>query len=471
MNYISLNDVKVDNRVRECKEQDVISLAESIKTEGLIHPITISEDNTLIAGGHRLAAFKLLAQTDSRYNEIPFIRYEEYARDKGLLEDGKAVSKAQLKLLEIEENVKRKSMTWQEQALGIATYHELAKNIKGAGIWTHAQTAALFGVGQTWVSALLRVAKRLKNKNDSIWQCESITDAVQTLLKEKRQEVQKKLAESMKFKQKKATPTKQVKVEEKKEPLTSGINFVDNSDEAELFPRTELVSKDTIDLFYNKGDSLKKLFDFKGEFDHIITDPPYGISMDNFMNAESVERVKETHQVDSNLVLIKQFIDVARQCAKDTSFLCMWYDLDHHEKIQEWAKKYGWTSCRWNFVWCKTSPCINRTAQYNITKATEVCCIMRASSKAVLAQKRSTNWILADSVGTSPEHPFGKPNSVWRWLIDTVSFEGQTIIDPFAGCGSALASIFKAGRLPIGIDLDEKHILNGKNWLYKELNK
>ena len=467
MNTIHINDVKVIDRVRACRDVDVISLAKSIEAEGLIHPITISEDNTLIAGGHRLSAFKLLAEKDKKYEQIPYVRFEEYARSMGLLKEDEVVDKASLKLLEIEENMKRKSMTWQEMAIGISTYHELAKRSPKAINWTQTSTAQLFGVAQAYVSPILRIAKRLENKNDKIWECEGITEAIQLLLKEKKEQAQAKLGKAMKVKT--AKVSKAVKVGD----ALAGLNFVDLSDEEtedESKADSGTYSKEWIKNIYTMGDCLETLISMGGKFDHIITDPPYGIEMDNFMNSESVENVAEQHKVDENLELLPKFLKVARQCAKDTSFLCMWYDLAHHEKIIKWAEEANWLPCRWNFVWCKTSPCVNRTAQYNITKATEVCMFMRASPKAVLAQKRSNNWILADNFATSKDHPFGKPEVVWNWLIDTVSFEGQTILDPFAGCGSSLYSIIKKNRIPLGIEVKQDHIINGINWLNKKLN-
>lgn len=464
MDTININKVKVKDRIRTCRDYDVQELAKSIKEEGLIHPITISDDNTLIAGGHRLEAFKLLAKEDPKFNEIPFVRFEDYARSVGILKEGEKVDKASLKLLEIEENTKRKSMTWQEKAIGIATYHKLAIRSPKAVSWTQESTAKLFGVTQAYVSPILRIAKRLQDKNDKIWECEGITEAVQFLLKEKKAQAQAKLAEELKVKTGKVNkPAKpKTKVD------TKDFNFVDLSDDEEP---TKTYDKEFLQSIYTVGDCLEVLENFSGKFDHIITDPPYGIDMNNFMNAEGVEVVKDTHKVDDNLKLLPKFLKVARKCAKPSSFMCIWYDIVHHEKLLKWAEQAGWIPCRWNFVWCKTSPCVNRTAQYNITKATEVCLFLRASEKAVLAQKRLVNWLLADSFGTSKDHPFGKPEQVWDWLIDTVSFEGQTILDPFAGCGSSLYSILKKNRIPIGIELDSNHVVNGINWLHKKFSK
>ena len=78
MDEINIYTVIVSNRLRDCKEEDVRELAESIKDQGLLNPIVINKDKKLIAGGHRLAAYKMLAEQDPKYLEIPYINFDEY---------------------------------------------------------------------------------------------------------------------------------------------------------------------------------------------------------------------------------------------------------------------------------------------------------------------------------------------------------------------------------------------------------
>lgn len=482
MKRIKLEDIIVENRVRSCKEADVISLAESIKTNGLIHPITLNSENRLISGGHRLEAFKLLAKDDpEHYGTIPYVNFEEYAIEAGLIKAGESTPDHVLKLLEMEENLRRKSMTWQENALGIAEYHRRASIARAEERWGQAQTAELFGLTQGHISYVLRIANRLTNKGDPIWECESIRDALELLMNEKKKEAMTKLAEFAKTKLSnvvQAKPTVTVVEGADEDEVEDDFSYL-NAIEGVEPPITvnsmpdvkqEKFTEDDALSLYVQGDCLEWLPKLKGKFDHIITDPPYGIEMENFMNAESVENVKEEHKVDANLELLRAFLHASHDAIKDTGFMCMWYDIVHHEKLLSWASEAGWIPCRWPITWCKTSPCINRTAQYNVTKATEVCMMLRASSKAVLVNKRSVNWIMSASAETSPEHPFGKPSVVWDWLIDTVSFEGQTILDPFAGCGSSLLSMIRKKRVPMGIEVKSDHIINGSKWLAKKVN-
>ena len=53
---IPINNIKLNPGRRTTEPEDVENLAKSIAELGLLNPITINQDNTLIAGRHRLEA-------------------------------------------------------------------------------------------------------------------------------------------------------------------------------------------------------------------------------------------------------------------------------------------------------------------------------------------------------------------------------------------------------------------------------
>ena len=61
---IPINKIKINPGRRDTKPRYVEELARSITAVGLLHPITIDQDNTLIAGLHRLEAAKLLGWSE-----------------------------------------------------------------------------------------------------------------------------------------------------------------------------------------------------------------------------------------------------------------------------------------------------------------------------------------------------------------------------------------------------------------------
>ena len=474
METIPLKDVIVEDRLRE-DLGEVDELAESIRDHGLMQPIVIDDQNNLIAGGRRYTAFTLLATNEvespdpTKYLTIPYVRLG-------------TLSPAKRRLLELEENVRRKDMTWQEQVIGLAEYHRLAEReaFREGEEWTQKMTGGLVGLSQASVSIALMVAKELKNPESEYHNCGSLRDAIQLKTMKKLDEAAKEQLRRIQLRQEQAiknqtlakaqvqvTPTEIAQVS-----LSPAIMGEMNrrTDEQLLTARPALIPLEDIARMYLHGNCIELIPQIAKTqvINHIICDPPFGIDMDN-LEEKNVERVVDEHQVAANLELLQDFLKVSYDNIAQDGFLCMWYDLDHHEKIAQWAAKIGWKVCRWPLVWCKTSPCRNSAAQYNITKSTEVCYFFRRSEASFIKAKQPRNYILSDAV-RSATHPFVKPRIVWQYCIDTVSTEKQTILDPFAGEGSGLAAIFNSRRIPLGIELKKEHIANGLNYIQKELS-
>jgi ParB family chromosome partitioning protein len=64
MNLVEIDKVSIGSNRRPLKDQKVAELMESIKANGLLNPITLDQNLTLIAGLHRLTACKLLGFTE-----------------------------------------------------------------------------------------------------------------------------------------------------------------------------------------------------------------------------------------------------------------------------------------------------------------------------------------------------------------------------------------------------------------------
>ena len=59
---IKIDDIKVSQRLRELDDTKVYDLMESIQLVGLLHPIVIDSDHNLLAGNHRLEAYRILGR-------------------------------------------------------------------------------------------------------------------------------------------------------------------------------------------------------------------------------------------------------------------------------------------------------------------------------------------------------------------------------------------------------------------------
>jgi ParB family chromosome partitioning protein len=120
---------------------DIDDLADSIARLGLINPITIDHNNILIAGERRLEACRRLGWT-----HITAQFFED-------------LSPTQRVLIELEENIKRKDISWQEHTAAIAKYHELRKAEEPA--WDERKTAQAIGMSFQNVNKHIKVAREL----------------------------------------------------------------------------------------------------------------------------------------------------------------------------------------------------------------------------------------------------------------------------------------------------------------------
>jgi ParB family chromosome partitioning protein len=115
---IHVEDITVSNRIRK-DLGDILGLANSIKENGLIEPIVITfdDDNNnglyhikLVAGERRLTAMKHLGMTELIHAQHFIYRSE--------LESNDPKKRLLFSAIEMEENVRRKDLSWQEQVVG-----------------------------------------------------------------------------------------------------------------------------------------------------------------------------------------------------------------------------------------------------------------------------------------------------------------------------------------------------------------
>lgn len=103
---LKINDVKIGQRVRD-DYGDMQSLAKSIREHGLLHPIVVDSDYNLIAGCRRLLACERIGLKEIEVK---------------VLED---ISERELRVLELEENIRRKDLTELEKSKNLVELAEI----------------------------------------------------------------------------------------------------------------------------------------------------------------------------------------------------------------------------------------------------------------------------------------------------------------------------------------------------------
>lgn len=469
------SEITVLNRQRiDLGELD--SLCTSMDRYGLIQPIVINQEKQLIAGGRRLAAALRLG-----WKTVPCVYHD-------------TMSQADLHILELEENIRRKDETWQERCLHIATIHNLKtqESAEEGFKWAQQATAELIGVDSVReINHALKMSRLLKEELDEnnqpkenarFWKCENFSQAFVLSCKDEEQLLLAELSRRQNEAVVDSTTIEQ-DVEEVRR-----FEALSQDDEALSKAREEYYSnphnppgsfeeywkekQDKINSIKNTvyissmlvhGDSIKYMHDNAGRFDHVITDIPYGIDMDmlNQQNQHggfnNIDTVKDAHKVEYNLVLIEQFFKAAWVCTKQNSFVITWADQMNWQFMYDCALAAGFAVQRWPIIWHK-SQAMNQCVAYNTTKDTEIAIVCRKPG-ATLATQPNTSVIRCgkDDLCSEINHPFAKPFECWQFLIKLVSLEGELILEPFAGGGSGVISLLRMNRKVIGVELEQHH--------------
>jgi site-specific DNA-methyltransferase (adenine-specific) len=169
--------------------------------------------------------------------------------------------------------------------------------------------------------------------------------------------------------------------------------------------------------------------------DLVLTDPPYGIDLDNhgaFKGSVTVNGDKNTTLADSIIQWANTLsLTTAVFCSPDLPYAGIWNNRLVWHKA---GRGIGgdWTMCwlrDWELILVKTYKPI----------------------------KRKTSSVLEFTPADCQYHKCEKPVDLLQYLIDQLSENTATILDPFMGSGTTLRAAKNLGRKAIGIEIEERY--------------
>jgi len=398
-----MKDIKVGTRFRE-KFEDIDKLAESINKFGLIEPIVIDEKNELIAGERRYRAHQLLQRESIE---------ARYMKDLSSLEK---------KEVELEENIQRRQFTWQEEVNAKEQLHKLKLEIHGTVVdgkpiqgWNMRDTASALGESLGKVSMDVQLARGIR--------------AFPELMKEKNKTIAYK------------------KLKKNQESILH----------AELARRLE--SKGiTAHPDVMNGDCLEKIKEIAtSSIDLILTDPPYGIDVDN---AHTYGRmtVTDTRFEDGDhetFDLIDKILKEMFRVLKDDRHMYLFCGIDKVPTILKLLVKHGFEPHHLPLIWDKGSGSYP-SQQTSYVHSYEAFIHVQKGRRKLNGSPRDIFPIKRVPAGRKI-HPTEKPTELLRDLIELSSLPGEVVLDPFAGSGATLVAAKETNRRAIGIELDKSY--------------
>ena len=194
--------------------------------------------------------------------------------------------------------------------------------------------------------------------------------------------------------------------------------------------------------------------------DLILTDPPYyekfrKVNNDKIAGKQGKELTEEVSVLDfdSWKYLFRQWYRILKPEGQLIVFLSPVILLKYAEYI-----KLSKLTLKMEFTWLK--PYSTDFYNYNVkppTKKEVMFLFSKNGSVHYNTDHRITDVLEYPLLPTAKKiHPFEKPIALLTDLIGAFSWEGQTVLDSFAGSGSVLESALQLNRNSIGIEISPK---------------
>lgn len=417
MLLVKIEDVKISEaRIRKAfPEVDIEELAESIEHYGLMHAIVTRPDGvTLIAGERRLRAIKILHEWKKpfKYNGkevepgyIPVVSLAEFTK-LGYIE------------AELEENLKRLNLTWQEKSNAIAALHELGVSEAKERGETHTFTDT---------------ARELSGREDVGGRY--TTDVTRSILLTAwadDPEVAKAKTEkdALKIIEKKARA-------KHREVLAKEYNLSEEDTPHELY----------------QGDLRNVMITLEeGKFDCIIADPPFGISSDKFENQNAIQHDYDDSEEYSTEIY--EFIaEIGWTKTKVEAHIYIFVDINMFGHVYSIFEEIGWKVWNTPLIWYRQGGIgILPRPDHGPRRTYEAILYAIKGDKQVIT--RGAPDVLAVHHDTSIERGAHKPPLLYHELMIRSCLPGSYILDPCCGAGPIFPAANKASMYATGIEID-----------------
>ena len=421
---MKINEVKINEGRRVTDQKKIKELADSIKELGLLNPITVNEDGTLIAGMHRLEACKLLG-----YEEIKVNKINLSALLAELAEIDENLVRNELHWLEIDKQLRRRKAIYEQlhpetkQGLaGAIGKHKRANGIMPSAKTFTKDTADKLGQSQSNIQRSVARAESIEDEEviEQIKELD-ISKTEGTILARFEPEQQKKIIEVKKQKTDSSIKeiVQEIKKEEKQQIKTD-----------ERHRLAEIGKTKKIDIDFRLGDFEEVFKDIPdGSIDCIITDPPYPYE---FIDVWS------------------KLSRVAKRVLKPNGY-CIAYSGQMYlpEVMQRMSENLDYY---WTFA-------VYHEGQTQIVNGINLMCRWKPVLIFQNGKKKIENTFQDYFISESREkngHDWQQSKSGVGYLIEMFTKEGDTILEPFAGSGTTIICAKEKNRNIIAAEIDEQ---------------
>lgn len=414
--YIDPDRQRKENKT----SKDVADLKKSILTKGLLHPPVITVENneetqgisySLLAGERRLIAIKELHEDGLEFyydgekvphNETPYTRVAELTLE--MLEEA-----------ELEENVLRAALTWQEEAAAKLRIHELRKlqNPSQSLLDTAKEIAAVENRDPEQASASDLARSKLVLEHMSIpdvASAKNVTKAYQRVLAHKQASLHAQLA--------------------RLQPKTNAHKII-------------------------HGDCLEIMKTLQvGHFDVILSDPPYGIAADK-MKKEVMHNYDDSKE--NALSIYQAILRTGFNLLKPQGALFLFCDIDHFISIRTMAEQQAFSTWRTPIIWHKGNEGHAPWGKDGFTRTYEAILYAVKGQRGLAINGGPDVRLIKRATTEVKLHAAEKPPELFRWLLQISTKKGDRVLDPCAGTAPIIPASKDLGLEITAIELNQTY--------------
>lgn len=419
MPEIAVGDVYIpENRQRrDFKPSKIQELAESIEDKGLLHPIVLREVDgqfILVAGERRLRAIQFLG-----WERISYTLFE-------------ALDELHAREAELEENVCRVDLSWQEKTDALAALHKLRKEQNPDQ--TYRDTAR----------EITDDEEKVKPKGVEIAEAAFLSNFAND------PEVQGARSAKEAFR---------IATRKTRTQFAQAFEEAQKREQAARGESKEKISPHTL----IHGSLHEHMTLLPGDFSCIIADPPYGRGADQFGDAARGQHIYADDEETAKAIM-STILNVGYRVTTDDAHLYMFFDIDHWLWLLAAARDLGWTPFQSPLVWHKGSmghapwgPGFWRKTYELIFFATK-------------PKKRELISTVQDTISDCPaekekDYAAQKPVSLYQKLIKLSCNPGDKVLDPCCGSGPIFPAAQATSTIATGIEINkDAHSLAYERW-------
>lgn len=415
---IPLDQIQIKNRQRkEFSYEQITELANSISRQGILHPPVIRTDPdggyVLVAGERRIRAMVYVWA----FGNTVRCGTSSYAEDVVPCLMLGEIDPIDAFELELEENIRREDLTWQEKATATSQLYQLRRSqAKAAGedMPTVADIAQEVRGDSNYAQETTRAELLIANSlsDPDIAGAKSASDALKVLKRKEDARRMVALGESV------------------GQTFTSAIHDLRQGNCLEILPLLPLESVDVI-----------------------LTDPPYGMGADSF--GDSGGRTPGSHFYDDSLEhwasLIQTCASEFYRVAKVQAHAYVFCDIQQFPALGEYMRAAGWKVFRTPLIWINPSGMRAPWPDQGPQRKYQTCLYAVKGSRNVTRLYPDTVSYPSDA---NLNHPAQKPVALYQDFLRRSVRPGDTVLDPFCGTGTIFPAAHELKCKAMGIELD-----------------